>query len=173
LLVLVTVTAGADSGFAQGTFSKADPSRADQSAVSVAETADSFTLDNGIIAANITKRSGTLTSLVYRGMQMLNRQGGYWSHAATSSKMIQRITIDPQANDGERGEVSVKGISGGKPMGSGPGGSTVADIEIRYALGRGDSGIYTYSIFEHKPDYPATAVGEARYCAKLNDDIFD
>ena len=49
----------------------------------------------------------------------------------------------------------------------------VADIEIRYALVRDDSGIYTYSIFEHPPEYPATALGEGRFCAKLNDGVFD
>jgi rhamnogalacturonan endolyase len=48
-----------------------------------------------------------------------------------------------------------------------------ADIEIRYALGRGDSGLYTYSVFSHKTNYPATSVGEARFCAKLNDAVFD
>ena len=54
-------------------------------------------------------------------------------------------------------------------MGSGPGGSVIADIEIRYALGRGDAGLYTYSIFSHPAHYPATSVGEARFCVKLNE----
>src|SRR5262249_48780712 len=71
------------------------------------------------------------------------------------------------------GEVSIKGISNGRPMGSGPGGSVIADIEIRYALGRGDSGLYTYCIFSHPTNYAATSVGEARFCAKLNDAVFD
>jgi rhamnogalacturonan endolyase len=58
-------------------------------------------------------------------------------------------------------------------MGSGPGGSVIADIEIRFALGRGESGIYTYATFTHPTNYPATSIGEARFCMKLNDDIFD
>src|SRR5206468_1826806 len=74
---------------------------------------------------------------------------------------------------GDRGEVSIKGISGGRPLGNGPGGSTVADIEIRYSLGRGDAGVYTYAIFNHPPEYPGTSVGEARFAAKLNGKIFD
>ena len=61
-------------------------------------------------------------------------------------------------------------------MGTGPGasqdGQFAADVEIRFALGRGDSGVYTYCVFEHKPDYPATSLGEARFCAKLAD-MFD
>src|SRR6185295_2944233 len=47
-----------------------------------------------------------------------------------------------------------------------------ADIEIRYSLGRGEPGIYTYCLMEHKPQYPAGAIGESRYCVKLAD-IYD
>jgi len=144
--------------------------------VTVSEDADSFILDNGIVSAHIGKRSGDLTSLQYKNLEMLDpgtRQPGYWSHNAARGRQTTRITIDPKANGGERGEVSIKGVSGGSPMGSGPGGSVVADIEIRYALGRGDSGVYTYSIFSHPTNYPATSIGEARFCLKLNDHLFD
>ena len=84
------------------------------------------------------------------------------------------MTIDPAKNNGERAEVSVKGFyQGGANLGEGPGGSTACDIEIRYALGREDSGLYTYSILTHKPEYPATQIGEARFGAKLNPQVFD
>ena len=86
---------------------------------------------------------------------------------------IAAVTIDPADNGGERVEVSIKGISDGRLMGTGPGasaqGNFAADIEIRYALGRGEAGVYTYSIFEHKPEYPASSIAEARFCAKLHD----
>ncbi len=145
--------------------------------VTVSEDDSSFTLDNGIVTAQVAKRSGDLISLKYHGLEMLDnvtqRQPGYWSHNTARGRQITRITIDPKTNRGERGEVSVKGISNGNPMGSGPGGSVIADIEIRYALGRGDSGVYTYSIFSHPTNYPATSVGEARFCAKLDDSVFD
>jgi rhamnogalacturonan endolyase len=61
-------------------------------------------------------------------------------------------------------------------MGHGPGaaadGDFPADIEIRYTLGRGDPGIYTYCIFEHLPEYPAATMTEARFAVKLAD-FFD
>ena len=146
-------------------------------AVTVSEDEDSFVLDNGIVTAHIAKRSGDLTSLKYKNLEMLDASSGhpagYWSHNAARGRQADRITIDPKTNGGERGEVSIKGISGGNPMGGGPGGSVIADIEIRYALGRGDSGVYTYSIFSHPTNYPATSVGEARFCLKLNDHLFD
>lgn len=148
---------------------------APQPSVTVSEDENSFTLDNGIVTAQVSKRSGDLTSLKYRNLEMLDsgRQSAYWSHNAARGQQIDQITIDPKSNGGERGEISVKGIANGNQMGSGPGGSVIADIEIRFALGRGDSGVYTYSIFTHPTNYPATSVGEARFCMKLNDDIFD
>ncbi len=132
--------------------------------VSISQDEQIYTLSNGVLIARIDKRSGGLRSLNYNGVETLS-DGAYWSHSAASRQMTDRITIDPKTNDGERGEVSIKGFSNGYPMGSGPGGSAVVDIEIRYCLGRDDGGIYTYTIWEHKPAYPSTNVGEARFCA--------
>ena len=170
--------------------------------VVLSEDASAYTLSNGIITARVDKKSGDLLSMKYKGDEMLgtlpgpdglpdvatdkpganirggnhnftDHQYGFWSHDTDSSTpTIDKVTIDPKANGGERAEVSMKGISGGKPMGAGPGGSFISDVEIRYALGRGDSGVYTYSIFEHQPDYPASVLGEARFCTKLAD-FFD
>jgi rhamnogalacturonan endolyase len=145
--------------------------------VTVSESPSAYTLDNGIVTVQVAKRSGDLLSLKYNGLEMVDntsqRQAGYWSHNAARGQQETRITIDPTANHGERGEVSIKGIANGNQMGSGPGGSVIADIEIRYALARGDSGVYTYSILSHPTNYPGTSLGEARFCMKLNDELFD
>ena len=53
----------------------------------------------------------------------------------------------------------------------GPG--LLVDMEIRYALGRGEHGIYTYAIFTHEPSYGPTQIGESRYGMKLNGSLFD
>lgn len=111
---------------------------------------------------------------------MTDHQYGFWSHDAMGPRgtesAVCSITIDPGTNRGKRAEVSVKGISNGRKMGTGPGapqtGQFVSDIDIRYTLGRGDPGIYTYSVFEHKPEYLLTQLGEARFCAKLTE-FFD
>ena len=124
-------------------------------AVTVEEDANAFTLHNGTVTARVSKRSGDLTSLRYKGAEVLTDKSGhagaYWSHDTTGGqRTVTRVTIDPKSNGGERGEVSVQGISGGAKMGHGPGaaagGDFPADIEIRYSLGRDDSGVYTYCI---------------------------
>jgi len=149
--------------------------------VSVSENSNSFTLSNGIVTAQILKSNGDIRSLQYKGIEILTDKsghaGGYWSHDTTGGKsIVTKVTIDPAGNKGERAEVSVKGISGGIKMGHGPGaaadGDFPADIDIRYTLGRGDSGIYTYCIFEHRPEYAAATMTEARFAVKLAD-FFD
>lgn len=149
-------------------------SAATAAGVVITEDASSFTLDNGIIAARVSKRSGGLTGLVYKHFQVLDpdsgpASGGYWSYDVSRLKRTSRITSDPDTNDGRLGEVSVKGVFGGGFMFGVP----AVDIEIRYTLTEGDSALYAYCIFSHPTNYAATAIGEGRFCAKLNDRIFD
>lgn len=145
--------------------------------VTVAEDDASYTLGNGEVTVKIDKHSGGVLSLTYKGLETLNAGGGraigYWSHSPGGGRVTDTVTINPTSNGGARAEVSVKGVYQGANLGSGPGGSTACDIEVRYALERGLPGVYTYSIFTHKPDYPATSIGEARFAAKLNDQVFD
>lgn len=106
---------------------------------------------------------------------MTDHQYGFWSHDAMGPRgtgdAVAAITIDPASNRGKRAEVSVKGISEGRRMGTGPGASAdgqfASDIEIRYAIEDGSSKIYAYCIFTHPESYPETEMGEARFCAKL------
>jgi len=140
-------------------------------AVTIQDAGSNYVLSNGIIKATIRKNTGDLASMVYKGVETVSV--GYWSHRPGGAQLTDTITIDPQSNGGDRGEVSIRGISGGQQMGKGPGGSTIADVEVRWTLERGASGIYAYTIFTHRPEYPRTSVGEARFCAKLNDSVFD
>ncbi|HEY3761723.1 MAG TPA: polysaccharide lyase family protein [Verrucomicrobiae bacterium] len=144
--------------------------------VTISENQSSFILDNGIITATVSKWSGNLTSLTYKHLQMLDvteegASGGYWEYDVSRDRHVTGITIDPNSNGGERGEVSVKGFYNTNSAGGR--GNLAANLEMRYALASGDSGLYTYCIFTHPTNYTATSVGEARFCAKLNDSVFD
>jgi rhamnogalacturonan endolyase len=141
-------------------------------AVTVIDNGASWTLDNGIVKATIRKGSGSMASLVYRGVETMGGNGGYWEQTPQDApQLTNTLTIDPATNGGARAEISIKGVTGGQTMlGRGaPGGGTYDDMEIRYALGRGDSGIYVYAIFTHPPSYRAGGVGsESRYITRLN-----
>ena len=140
--------------------------------VSISENDQQFILSNGFVSTKISKKSGSIISIVYNGVEVLAGESKFpcamWSHDASSEEMMHKITINPDENNGTIGEVSIKGISNNLPMGNGPGGSFIADIEIRYALKQGESGIYTYSIFDHTANYKASAMGEARFVAFLD-----
>ena len=142
--------------------------------VTVVDNDRSWTLDNGIVQATINKNSGSLASLVYKGFNTGSR--GIWEHTPQGAPQVTNVvTIDPATNGGERAEVSIKGVGGGKFMftAGAPGGGTLCDVELRFSLGRGESGLYTYSIFSHPASYPAAGTGaEDRFIQTL-DRTFD
>ena len=121
--------------------------------VSLANNVDTWTMNNGIVKATILKRSGKLVSLMYKGQETLGRLEGWEQYPGGT--VTQSVTIDPAKNDGERGEVDVKGVDGRM------------DIEVRYTMERGLSGIYTYGIYSHGANYPAAGEGESRFINQL------
>jgi rhamnogalacturonan endolyase len=125
--------------------------------VTVSDNGGNWTLDNGIVKATVTKGSGRLTALVYRGINTIGG-GGYWESSPAGA--ANSLTIDPAKNGGERAEVSVKG---------GPGRGI--DIELRYTLARGVSGIYTYASYTHPAANGSAGYGENRFITKLNKDF--
>jgi len=131
--------------------------------VTLTEDAQSYVLSNGIVTATIAKNNGHMTRLEYHGMDMMGHNSGvpagYWE--TNPSNAVATVTIDPTKNGGARAEVSVKGPSGGFIQ------------EDRYALGAGESGIYTYAIYSHTADMGRASMGENRYGAKLNPTLFD
>jgi rhamnogalacturonan endolyase len=125
--------------------------------VTVTDNDNSWTLDNGIVKATINKGNGKMTSLVYNGINTMGG-GGYWEQMP-SGQVTRSLTVDPAMNGGERAEIAVKGVNGRM------------DIELRYAMERGSSGIYAYAIFSHATNYPSAGEGESRYITKLNHDF--
>ena len=148
--------------------------------VAVTQNDTVFTLTNGYLTAQINKRTGDLVSLKFHDLETMGHasghHAGYWEqNPAKAAQLTATITTDPATNGGERAEVSIHGISDGKPLDGGdqPGGAMLCDLEIRYTLGRRDQGLYTYAIFTHQPAYGRTQIGESRFGVKLNGQIFD
>ncbi len=149
--------------------------------VTITQDARFFTLDNGIVKAVINKRNGDLENLYYKNIDTMGHEqgrAGYWeqdpSAAAQVDGLSQSITIDPAKNNGERAEISIKGISKGQ-VGLTPGspgapatGTANLDLELRYTLQRGQSGVYVYGIFSHPANYGPLNMPESRYITKIN-----
>jgi len=157
--------------------------------VTVTDDGPTYTLANGYLTVKVDKVTGDLVSVktpktVTPDIELMGfvsgHHAGYWEQSpALAARREAKITIDPATVSGERAEVSVKGWSDGKsilgshPTAAGQEGGLVADLEIRYALARGDHGLYTYAIFTHESTYPAGSVGESRFGFKLNGKVFD
>lgn len=142
--------------------------------VTLVEDDASFTLANAQVSARVEKRTGTLASLKYRGLEMLGKASGkayaYWSHDGGGSLGTSRasaVLVSPAANGGERAIVSCS-------FRPGPGGGNLpADVDLRFALGRDDSGLYVSAVWVHRPEQAGFRLGEARYTIKLNERVFD
>jgi rhamnogalacturonan endolyase len=158
--------------------------------VTLTDNGDSWTRDNGIVKMTIPKRNGNLSSLVYRGIEILTR-GQYWEQVP-SGIITANVTIDPATNGGERAEVSVKGVYNGdntptpggsarsgsaarRPAGAAgaPRGSVGLDIETRFTLEGGVSGFYTYAEYTHHASYPRAGEGESRFILEDINPTFD
>jgi rhamnogalacturonan endolyase len=150
-------------------------------AVTITDDGPTWTLNNGIVKATINKRNGDLQNLVYKGIDTMGHdqgRAGYWetdpSAAAQVNGLTNSITIDPAKNGGARAEVSIKGVTGGKvgltpgSPGGAQGGTMNMDQEIRYTMGRGESGVHVYAIFSHPKEYGPLNVPENRYITKIN-----
>ena len=121
--------------------------------VTLTNTADGWTMSNGDVKTTILKNSGKMVSLIYKGKETMNPRESW--EQLPSGTVTQSVTIDPASNDGERAEVSVKGVNGRM------------DIEVRYAMERGLSGVFAYAIYSHHANYPAGGFGESRYGTEL------
>ena len=124
--------------------------------VTLTDDGGSWTMNNGIVKATINKNNSRLTSLVFHGVETM-AGGGYWEQTP-GPQAAKSITIDPASNGGERAEVDMKGTG-------------QMNIEARYTLQRGMSGIYVYAVFSHKASSPAAREGESRYITKLSHDF--
>jgi rhamnogalacturonan endolyase len=128
--------------------------------VTITDNGNSWTLDNGIVKATVSKFTGNMPSLIFHGVNTMGGGGSWEQTPRGAAQGINSITIDPKTNGGERGEVAIKGWGGGR-----------MDIELRYTLGRGNSGIYAWGIFSHPASYGASGEGESRYITRLSKDF--
>lgn len=145
--------------------------------VTVSEDADTATLANGRVSITIKKANGSLLSLKYRSLELLSRGGGYWNiygntpgQANTEQKGTPSafcISQNPSQNGGALGEITLQFPYQGQPK------TVPLDIEIRYTLRRGDSGLYGWTIADHAPKYPPFNIGVCTVCLKLNPAVFD
>ena len=122
--------------------------------VTITNAGDSWILSNGMLRVTVRKNNGNIPSCVYRGVNIVGHPETW--EQLPMGRISAGISIDPASNGGERGEVAVQGING------------KMDIQVRYALERGLSGLYAYAQYSHEPSYPNAGFGENRLIFEMN-----
>jgi len=143
---------------------------ADQSGqpVKFSENSETFVLDNGLLRAEIEKRNGNLSSLIFRGQELLAQNGGYWSSVGrgNGNRPPGRVAT-VLTNSPERVEISCRFGNVASVT------NIPLDTDFRYSLARGETTIYVSGILHHEPGTGTYGTGESRYCLKLNPEVFD
>lgn len=125
--------------------------------VTMRDRSDEVLLDNGIVRVTLNKRASTITSmrmgrheLVSPGKPVYYSMGGGKSYRQPTGAAFRVVKETPDL-------VDVAFLQKWKP-----GTPQAVDIEVHYALHRGESGIYTYAILSHPAEYPDSGLGEWR-----------
>jgi rhamnogalacturonan endolyase len=132
--------------------------------VTVRDNGATVVLDNGIVALTVTKASATITSLTYGGMNLFSGgyDGGqlYWSwnqpNYQNPANCTYSLVSDPKADSGNRAEIMLH------MKWSGTAATAAMDVDIHYALLRGNSGFYAAGVLSHPSSYPDNPGGEWR-----------
>ena len=121
-------------------------------------------LANSLVTATIVKSSATITSLKFRGFEML-RDGYYSMDGGKSFRVPSHCTYTVKAQTADQVDIGLKSFWHNE--------SNAFDIEIHYVLRRGATGLYSYAILSHPANYPTTSVGEWRMVWKLSSDLLE
>lgn len=125
--------------------------------VAIREDARNVTLSNGRVTAVISKSASTITSMKMGEHELVSPRkpvyysmGGGKSYRQPTGAAFRIVKQTPEL-------VDVAFLQKWKP-----GLAQAVDIEVHYALKRGESGVHTYAILSHPADYPDSSVGEWR-----------
>ncbi|KAG4154068.1 hypothetical protein ERO13_D03G034800v2 [Gossypium hirsutum] len=133
-------------------------------------------IDNGLVEVTIENPSGYLIGIKYKEMENVlerrnhNSNRGYWdivwdddAYDKLETKHVEVIT---QTND-------IVELSFTKTWNSKNHGKTLPlNIQKRYIVRRGISGVYMYGIFERQEDFPEAHMYQIRIAFKLKEDKF-
>ena len=132
--------------------------------VTLREAGANVVLENGLLTATIAKASATITSLKFRGYEMI-RDGYYSMGGGKGFRVPARCVYSVKAQTPDQVDIGLKSFWRNE--------AEAFDIEIHYVLRRGATGLYSYAVLSHPANYPATDVGEWRMVWKLSSDLLE
>jgi rhamnogalacturonan endolyase len=132
--------------------------------VTLTTTSTTATLNNGVINAVVDKATGRVTSYKLNGTQMVDPANPiyYSMDGGSSYEQPSGCVYSVVTQTADMVEISCK-----RTWNATAGYKHVFDIDLRWVLRRGDTGLYAYAILDHPAAYPAATVGEWRIVWKL------
>ena len=132
--------------------------------VTLTVSADTVTLNNGVIRAVIQKATGKVESYVFGGTQMLDPSNPiYYSISGGKDYEVPwGCVFSVVIRTADMVEISCK-----RSWRVDAGYKHAFDLDLRYVLRRGDTGLYAYVIVDHPAGYPEAWLGEWRLVWKL------
>ncbi|CAI9111390.1 OLC1v1011609C1 [Oldenlandia corymbosa var. corymbosa] len=137
-------------------------------------------MDNGLVKITLSIPGGMITEISYKGIPNLlditqkESQRGYWDIVSTSSGQdeglfhtIEGSSFQVIAHSVDKIELSFKSIyspSSGNPL--------PLNIDKRFVMQSGQSGFYSYAIYERLEGWPALDIAETRIAFKLDQNLF-
>jgi autotransporter-associated beta strand protein len=139
-------------------------------AVTVTDSGNTVTLDNGIVSIIISKSDAHISTMNYDGTNVLagGSSGGefYWSWNQPNyqNPVVTQYSVvqSPTNNGGTVAEVDLFSQWNGSSS------DAALDVDIHYFLVQGSPGFYASAIISHPASYPDNPGGEFRMVGYLN-----
>jgi rhamnogalacturonan endolyase len=130
------------------------------SAVTVMEVGKNVVMANGIINATISPVLSQITSLRYKGQEMVSQTGRHKSiyffmDGDKGYELTTPCVLSVKQRTSEMVDISCKRIFSMQNSKMHP-----WDIDTHFVLRRGASGLYIYSVVDHPADYPDLNIGQ-------------
>ncbi|MBC8095753.1 MAG: autotransporter-associated beta strand repeat-containing protein, partial [Akkermansiaceae bacterium] len=157
LIAIVLVT-----GYAAGANDPGGGTNGIGANVTLTDNGSSVTLGNGTLTATITKSNAKITSLLFRGRQMVVGDIYFSMDGGSNYEQPSSCVFTIKTNTADMVDIGMRCFGTNRIH--------KFDIEVHYVLRRGDSGLYAYAVLDHPANYPDTSVGEWRMVWKMNQD---
>lgn len=175
LLFLIHVCSSAGRGISPGNFT--DQTRTNGSPVRMRVSANNVVVNNGLFEVTFEKPGGDVSNIRYGGLNnfMMNTRRdrrGYldlmWNPPGGTAALDKvdgnKFKIVAQTDD----LVELSFVR----QWDGSSSSVPLNIDRRYIVKGDVAGVYVYTVYEHRAEWPAFEIGETRLAFKLNADKF-
>lgn len=122
-------------------------------------------LANGVLAATVNKAAASVSSLRFKGQEMVTGGVYYSMDGGKDYRTPTGCQYRVKTQTADLVDIALTRKWKDEPQ--------AFDIEVHYVLTRGATGLYSYALLTHPASYPATGYGEWRAVWKLSNELLE